>query len=191
MVGQLACRATAGADRANRNSISAVIRTSAWDGRDPATLAHMARSERVEYGFLYSEFTNNEVHRLDERAAWIELASFDGATLLDHQDQMRLQGLIFRARLRDSRIDANAGRFMKRAAAIGLKLAPEPDLAPYGPELCRPVLAPRLTVSGGPGSDSIPIKDGSRNMPGRSGKAAATRRRSAPRSTPRQRKPTK
>ena len=129
--------------------VSAVIRTSAWDGRDPATLAHMARSERVEYGFLYSEFANNEVHRLDERAAWIELASFDGATLLDHQDQMRLQGLIFRARLRDSRIDANAGRFMKRAAAIGLKLAPEPDLAPYGPELCRPVLAPQSTVAVG------------------------------------------
>ena len=129
--------------------ISAVIRTSAWDGRDPATLAHMARSERVEYGFLYSEFANNEVHRLDERAAWIELASFDGAILLDHQDQMRLQGLIFRARLRDSRIDANAGRFMKRAAAIGLKLAPEPDLAPYGPELCRPILPARSTASGG------------------------------------------
>ena len=127
--------------------ISAVIRTSAWDGRDPATLAHMPRSERVEYGFLYSEFANNEVHRLDERAAWIELASFDGATLLDHQDQMRLQGLIFRARLRDSRIDANAGRFMKRAAAIGLKLTPEPDLAPYGPDLCRPVLATQATVA--------------------------------------------
>ena len=129
--------------------VSAVIRTSAWDGRDPGTLAHMARSERVEYGFLYSEFANNEVHRLDERAAWIELASFDGATLLDHQDQMRLQGLIFRARLRDSRIDANAGRFMKRAAAIGLKLAPEPDLAPYGPELCRPILPARSIASGG------------------------------------------
>ena len=129
--------------------VSAVIRTSAWDGRDPATLAHMARSERVEYGFLYSEFANNEVHRLDERAAWIELASFDGATLLDHQDQMRLQGLIFRARLRDSRIDANASRFMKRAAAIGLKLIPEPDLAPYGPELCRPILPARSTASGG------------------------------------------
>ena len=129
--------------------VSAVIRTSAWDGRDPATLAHMARSERVEYGFLYSEFANNEVHRLDERAAWIELASFDGATLLDHQDQIRLQGLIFRARLRDSRIDANAGRFMKRAAAIGLKLAPEPDLAPYGPELCRPILPARSIASGG------------------------------------------
>ena len=126
---------------------SAVIRTSAWDGRDPATLAHMPRSERVEYGYLYSEFANNEVHRLDERAAWIELASFDGATLLDHQDQIRLQGLIFRARLRDSRIDANAGRFMKRAAAIGLKLIPEPDLIPFPPELCRPVLAAQSTVA--------------------------------------------
>ena len=129
--------------------VSAVIRTRAWDGRDAGTLAHMSRSERVEYGFLYSEFANNEVHRLDERAAWIELASFDGATLLDHQDQMRLQGLIFRARLRDSRIDVNAGRFMKRAAAIGLKLIPEPDLAPYGPELCRPILPARSAAPGG------------------------------------------
>lgn len=85
----------------------------------------------------------------DERAAWIELASFDGATLLDHQDQMRLQGLIFRARLRDSRIDVNAGRFMKRAAAIGLKLIPEPELAPYGPELCRPILPARSAAPGG------------------------------------------
>ena len=82
---------------------SLVIRTNVWDSRDPDTFAHMPPNEKLEYSFLYSEFANNELHRFDEREAWIGLASFDGATFLDHQDQMRLQGLIFRARLRDFR----------------------------------------------------------------------------------------
>ena len=122
--------------------VSLVIRTSAWDGRDPATLSHMPVAEKLEYGFLYSEFANNEVHRLDERAAWIELANFDGATELDHDDMMRLQGLIFRARLRDKRIDQNAARFIKRAAESGLVPTKERDLPDYENELCRPILPP-------------------------------------------------
>ena len=119
---------------------SHVIRTNVWDSRDPDTFAHMPRHEKLEYSFLYSEFANNEVHRLDEREAWIGLASFDGATLLDHQDQMRLQGLIFRARLRDFRIDDNFGRLIKRAAALGLHAKPAPFPASYDPNLCEPVL---------------------------------------------------
>ena len=121
---------------------SHVIRTNVWDSRDPDTFAHMPRHEKLEYSFLYSEFANNEVHRLDEREAWLQLASFDGAPFLDHQDQMRLQGLIFRARLRDFRIDNNSGRFMDRAKALGLypKAAPVP--AVFDPNLCKPVLPP-------------------------------------------------
>ena len=45
----------------------------------------MTLQEKLEYAHLYNEFANNEVHRLDERAAWIELAEYDGATELDHQ----------------------------------------------------------------------------------------------------------
>ena len=121
---------------------SHVIRTNVWDSRDPDTLSHVPRHEKLEYSFLYSEFANNEVHRLDEREAWLQLAGFDGATFLDHQDQMRLQGLIFRARLRDFRIDDNSGRFMERAKALGLypKAAPVP--AAFDPNLCKPVLPP-------------------------------------------------
>lgn len=121
---------------------SHVIRTNVWDSRDPDTFSHMPRHEKLEYSFLYSEFANNEVHRLDEREAWLQLASFDGATFLDHQDQMRLQGLIFRARLRDFRIDDNSGRFMIRAKALGLypKAAPVP--AVFDPYLCKPILPP-------------------------------------------------
>lgn len=121
---------------------SHVIRTNVWDSRDPGTFAHMPRHEKLEYSFLYSEFANNEVHRLDEREAWIQLASFDGATFLDHQDQMRLQGLIFRARLRDFRIDDNFGRLIKRADALGLHPKPAPVPAAYDPNLCKRILAP-------------------------------------------------
>ena len=121
---------------------SHVIRTNVWDSRDPDTFAHMPRNEKLEYSFLYSEFANNEVHRLDEREAWIQLASFEGATFLDHQDQMRLQGLIFRARLRDHRIDDNFGRFIKRADALGLYPKPAPVPAAYDSNLCKPILPP-------------------------------------------------
>lgn len=114
---------------------SHVIRTNVWDSRDPDTFAHMPRHEKLEYSFLYSEFANNEVHRLDEREAWIQLASFDGASFLDHQDQIRLQGLIFRARLRDHLIDDNFGRFMRRANALGLFSKPAPVPAAYDSNL--------------------------------------------------------
>lgn len=129
---------------------SRVIRTSVWASRDPGTFAHMPRAEKEEYAFLYDEFSNNEVHRLDERNAWFELAGFDGATMLDHQDQMRLQGLISRARLRDQRIDFNAERFLRRAesnSALGPKDVP--DAPVYDPDLCERILPPLATSEGG------------------------------------------
>lgn len=55
---------------------------------------------------------------------------------------MRLQGLIFRARLRDKRIDENATRFIKRAAESRLVPTRERDLPEYEPEMCRPILPP-------------------------------------------------
>lgn len=120
---------------------SRVIRTSVWASRDPGTFAHMPRAEKEEYAFLYDEFSNNEVHRLDERNAWFEIAGFNGANMLDHQDQMRLQALIVRARLRDQRIDSNAERFLRRAARRS-QLVPKdvPDPPVYDPNLCPRIL---------------------------------------------------
>ena len=100
----------------------------------------MSLSEKLDYGGLYTEFANNEVHRLDERAAWIDLASYDGATQLDHPDLMRLQGLIIRARLRLRRMTNNANRFIKLAATIGLKPVPDPTWPPVELDICRPML---------------------------------------------------
>jgi len=122
---------------------SRVINTSVWASRDPGTFAHMPRAEKEEYAYLYDEFSNNEVHRLDEREAWYGLANFDGATLLDHQDQMRLQGLITRARQRDKRLDYNAQMFLKRAAdRSDLHPADVPDPPAYDPNLCKRILPP-------------------------------------------------
>lgn len=119
---------------------SLTVHTSVWQSRDAATVSHMTLNEKLEYGHLYDEFANNDVHRLDERAAWIELGDYDGATELDHRDLMRLQGLISRARLRDRRMTENASRFMKRAAQIGLVPRADPTWPPAEQEICRPIL---------------------------------------------------
>lgn len=120
---------------------SLVVRTGVWDSRDAGTMSHIPLSEKLAYSGLYTEFANNEVHRLDERAAWLELAEFDAATEVDHQDMMRLQGLIKRARQRLRRMTNNAGRFMKRAAEIGIRPVPDPTWpAPDTHELCGAIL---------------------------------------------------
>ena len=73
----------------------------------------------------------------------VRAPALDGANVLDHRDQMRLQGLITRARLRDDRIDSNADRFLKRAAdsKAGSIPSPFPDPPAYDPNLCRRILA--------------------------------------------------
>ena len=118
-----------------------VVRTTVWDSRDPETFSRMPLNEKLAYGGLYVEFANAEGHRLDERAAWVELGDYDGATELDHQDLMRLQGLITRARLRLRRITGNAARFIKRAADIRIGPVPDPTWPSPEPDICRPVLA--------------------------------------------------
>jgi hypothetical protein len=120
---------------------SLVIRTTVWDSRDPETVSRMPLSEKLDYGNLYTEFANAEVHRLDERAAWVGLGDYDGATELDHQDLMRLQGLITRARLRLRRITGNSERFTKLAATMGIRPVPDPGWPAPDTEICRPILA--------------------------------------------------
>lgn len=114
--------------------------TSVWVSRSSEIVSHMPVKAMLAYADLYDEFANNEVHRLDERSAWLELADFDGATSLDHRDQMRLQGLITRARFRDQRITLNARNYFKKAQRIGIRPRSDPYWAAPDPELCRPIL---------------------------------------------------
>ena len=122
---------------------SLVIRTTVWDSRDPQTVSRMPLDEKLEYGSLYTEFANAEVHRLDERAAWVEFGDYDGATVLDRKDLMRLQGLISRARLRLRRITSNSDRFIKKAATLGIRPVPNPEWPKPDLIICRPILSAR------------------------------------------------
>jgi hypothetical protein len=88
---------------------------------------------------MYDEFANNEEHRLDEREAWLELGQFNGAKDLDHADLMRLQGLISRARYRQSHITSNAINYLRRAASIGIRPISD-DFPAYDPTICKPIL---------------------------------------------------
>ena len=117
------------------------LETSVWQSRDANIITHMPMQERLAIGRMYDEFANNEEHRLDERQAWLELGQFNGATHLDHADQMRLQGLINRAHYRQVRITSNGMDYLRRAAKIGLKPIWD-DLPPYDPTICKPILAP-------------------------------------------------
>jgi hypothetical protein len=121
---------------------SLAVRTGVWDSRDAGIVAHMSLAEKLGYTDFYTAFVNNEVLRLDERATWTELAGFEGATELDHQDQMRLQGLIRRAELRLGRMTGNADRLMKRAAARGFRPVPDPNwsVPERVAQICRPIL---------------------------------------------------
>ena len=73
---------------------------------------------------------------LDERQTWLSLADFDGAKQLDHQDLMRLNGLITRARYRDFRMRENDELILKIGRRMGLGPT-DNDFPPYGPDFCR------------------------------------------------------
>jgi hypothetical protein len=117
--------------------------TSVWGSRSADVVAHMPAEVTFAYADLYDEFSNNDVHRLDERAAWLELSEFDGATGLDHRDLMRLQGLITRARLRDQRLTQNALNYLKKAADMGIRPRWAPTWPAPEPALCSPILPVR------------------------------------------------
>jgi hypothetical protein len=115
--------------------------TSVWGSRSSDTVSHMPTSAALAYADIYDEFSNNEDHRLDERAAWLELSEFDGATSLDHRDQMRLQGLITRARFRSQRITLNALNYLKKAERMGIASRDDPSWAPPDMAICHSILA--------------------------------------------------
>jgi hypothetical protein len=114
--------------------------TSVWESRDPAVMTQMPLQAKLAYAGIYDEFANNEVQRLDERMTWLALGEFDGALFLDHGAQMRLQGLITRARWRADNISNNLVDAEKPALEMGIK----PIEYPFAPESYAPLCAPIL-----------------------------------------------
>jgi hypothetical protein len=114
--------------------------TSVWESRDPAVMTQMPLQAKLDYAGIYDSFANNEVQRLDERMTWLALGEFDGAQFLDHNAQMRLQGLITRARWRASNISNNLLEAEKVALEMGIK----PGESSFEPEAYAPLCAPIL-----------------------------------------------
>lgn len=117
--------------------------TSVWESRDPAVMTQMPLQAKLAYAGIYDSFANNEVQRLDERMTWLALGEFDGARILDHSAQMRLQGLITRARWRAGNISNNLAEAEKVALEMGIK----PSEGSFEPETYAPLCAPILPPS--------------------------------------------
>ena len=111
-----------------------------WESRDPAMMAHMPAKERIALGVIYDKFANNEVHRLDEREAWLELAQFDGATALGNEDLMRLRALVTRARYRHRHLNDNALGYFEIGKALGIAAHIQDDAPAIDPAFCRPIM---------------------------------------------------
>ncbi len=100
--------------------VSFSLRTSVWTGRTGDVEARMPLQTRLAYAKIYDDLANFDVHRVDERNAWMELGEFDDATNLSNADLMRLRGLVSKLRWIDGIILANWPEEAERGEALGI-----------------------------------------------------------------------
>jgi hypothetical protein len=100
--------------------VSFSLRTSVWTGRTSDVEARMPLQTRLAYAQVYDDLANYDVHRVDERNAWMELGEFDDAQDLGSTDLMRLRGLVSKLRWIDGIILANWPEESERGKALGV-----------------------------------------------------------------------
>jgi len=100
--------------------VSFSLRTSVWTGRTSDVEARMPLQTRLAYAQVYDDLANYDVHRVDERNAWMELGEFDDAQDLSRTDLMRLRGLVSKLRWIDGIILANWPEEAERGKALGV-----------------------------------------------------------------------
>jgi len=100
--------------------VSFSLRTSVWTGRTADVEARMPLQTRLAYSQIYDDLANYDVHRVDERNAWMELGQFDDAQALSSTDLMRLRGLISKLRWIDGIILANWSEEAERGKMLGI-----------------------------------------------------------------------
>jgi hypothetical protein len=100
--------------------VSFSLRTSVWTGRTGDVEARMPLGARLAYAKIYDDLANFDVHRVDERNAWMELAEFDDAQQLSNADLMRLRGLVSKLRWIDGIILSNWPEEEERGEALGI-----------------------------------------------------------------------
>jgi len=120
---------------------SLMVFNGVWGSRSEEIASRMPLAEQLAFSKLYDRFGANEVHRLAERSAWLALDAYQDATELNHDDLIRLQGLINEARYRQRTFDLNAVRYTADAAALHVRGKPDPGWGKISDELCKPILA--------------------------------------------------
>lgn len=120
--------------------------SSVWENEDNAVTAHLSMKDRLQYAQLYDEFRTVNSLKQDERDLWRSLADFDNADALNHEDRMRLGGLISRARSINELLNGNYIGLLQLASASGLRPVPVPNTSPPDPAFCK-ALIPALRLS--------------------------------------------
>jgi hypothetical protein len=126
----------------SRWPVSFSLRTSVWAGRTGDVSARIPLRTRLLYSSIYDDLANYDVHRIDERTGWQELAEFDDATELDHSDLMRLRGLVSKLRWLDSIIVANWPEEAERARQLGVTPKRDPGDPVLNRGVCSTFLPP-------------------------------------------------
>jgi hypothetical protein len=109
----------------SRWPVSFSLRTSVWTGRTGDLETRIPLATRLAYASIYDDLANFDVHRVDERTAWMELGEFDDARDLSNTDLMRLRGLVSKLRWLDLVIASNWPEEAERGEA--LRIFPKRD----------------------------------------------------------------
>ena len=120
--------------------LSLAIPTSVWTSRTADITGQLPLQERLTYARLYDEIGNNNTHRLMEREAWMQLASYEGAKALDPEDLVRIRGLINQARQRQAWFNINSARVRRYASGLGIKAQWDPTWVKPDQAICRALL---------------------------------------------------
>lgn len=117
--------------------------TSVWNSRSADLTGHLPMQARMAYSDLYDVLGNQWELLQDERQTWLSLNGFNHATLLGHEDLIRLDELIFRARTLNRFIVGDQEDFAYDMRVLGLhasfgRLAS--TISPLDAEFCKPLL---------------------------------------------------
>jgi len=119
--------------------------TSVWSARTNEVVAEMPLSERLAYSRFYDSLRTFDDVARGEREVWRELAEYEAATRLDDAQQMRLYGLISRAKSLNQVSRLNTEVIMKLADPLNVRPTHDPDEIPPLYDLCKCVLGPPAT----------------------------------------------
>jgi hypothetical protein len=127
---------------------SLMVFNGVWGSRSEEIASRMPLAEQLAYSKLYDRFSANEAHRLAERGVWLAIDSYEGAIELNHDDMIRLQGLINEARYRQRTFDINAVRYTADATALHIRGEPDSGWPKISSDLCKPIFARTPSTAG-------------------------------------------